>query len=296
MIDTNTILVGHSLNADLSSLQFAHPTIIDTSVLYQHSRGPPFKPSLKWLANKWLKKQIQQSITSIGPQAQAVQQIGHDSVEDATTCLELLKLKLKRGRYFGCYEVAHESLFSRLGNQQVRTAVVDYGNPAGWYGSVATMCTRCTTDDEVIEGVLHSAARDDGDCRFVWGRMREMESISGWYMRNNDTTTTTQPEDTPEAIQSAMASVEAGLTRLDTRLNKLLDGLPRDTLVQIYSGAGDPREMARLATKRRKYAELHRTKNWARIPEEDVFTDGDHQALQQSVEAAKTGVAFMGLL
>jgi RNA exonuclease 1 len=108
LIDYNTILLGHSLECDLRvlkvrlplisgipiltrSLQIVHPWVIDTSVIYQHPRGPPFKASLKWLAQKWLKKEIQTNVagdTSVG---------GHDSEEDARTCVELLNLKMQKG-------------------------------------------------------------------------------------------------------------------------------------------------------------------------------------------------------
>src|SRR5277367_6168797 len=84
IIDSHTILVGHSLECDLQALKLAHPHVIDTSVIYQHSRGPPYKPSLKWLAQKWLNRKIQQNLS------------GHDSAEDAKTCIDLVKLKLQK--------------------------------------------------------------------------------------------------------------------------------------------------------------------------------------------------------
>ena len=75
-------------------MQLVHSWVIDTSVLYQHPRGPPFKASLKWLAQKWLKCEIQSAVaneTSSG---------GHDSEEDARTCIDLLNLKLEKGPCF----------------------------------------------------------------------------------------------------------------------------------------------------------------------------------------------------
>lgn len=85
MIDSWTILVGHSLENDLSALKLAHPKVADTAILFHHPRGPPSKPSLKWLAQKFLEKTIQAS------------ENGHDSVEDATSCAELLRLKMQSG-------------------------------------------------------------------------------------------------------------------------------------------------------------------------------------------------------
>lgn len=87
ILSSSTILLGHSLECDLRVLKLVHPHVIDTSVIYQHPRGPPFKASLKWLAQKWLKKEIQRG----------GQEGGHDSEEDARTCVELLKLKMQKG-------------------------------------------------------------------------------------------------------------------------------------------------------------------------------------------------------
>jgi RNA exonuclease 1 len=73
-------------------LQLVHPWIVDTSVIYHHTRGPPFKASLKWLANKWLEKEIQQP-RKTGELAI----VGHNSEEDARAAVELLRLKMERG-------------------------------------------------------------------------------------------------------------------------------------------------------------------------------------------------------
>ncbi|CAG8806634.1 18975_t:CDS:2, partial [Gigaspora rosea] len=84
LVDKHTVLVGHSLECDLKALQFAHPFIIDTSILYSDPRNS-YKPKLKNLAKMWLNRNIQFQ----GPR-------GHDSTEDAMTCMDLLKMKLNR--------------------------------------------------------------------------------------------------------------------------------------------------------------------------------------------------------
>ncbi|KAG5440567.1 hypothetical protein PCK2_000392, partial [Pneumocystis canis] len=118
LIDENTIIVGHSLEWDFRSLKFAHPYIIDTSFIFQHTRGPPYKPGLKWLAHKWLKREIQKNNL-----------LGHDSIEDALTCIDLFKLKLKNGPEFGLFNTDNESIFSKLEkcDETKKCAIVDYG-------------------------------------------------------------------------------------------------------------------------------------------------------------------------
>ncbi|XP_013139605.1 PREDICTED: RNA exonuclease 1 homolog [Papilio polytes] len=83
MFNSKTILIGHSLESDFKALKLIHDTVIDTSVLFPHKMGPPYKRALKNLSSEHLKKIIQNSVD------------GHDSAEDATVCMELLIFKLK---------------------------------------------------------------------------------------------------------------------------------------------------------------------------------------------------------
>ncbi|KAJ8924651.1 hypothetical protein NQ315_000802 [Exocentrus adspersus] len=83
LCNSRTILVGHSLESDMKVLKIMHGTIIDTSVLFPHKMGLPHKRALKALASEYLRKIIQNDIS------------GHDSAEDAVTCMELIKWKLK---------------------------------------------------------------------------------------------------------------------------------------------------------------------------------------------------------
>lgn len=86
----DSILCGHSLNSDLKAMKIFHPYVIDTSVIYNKSGNRSYKPSLKSLAYEFLQKDIQTNKKS-----------GHDSLEDAITAMELLKLKMVNGKLFG---------------------------------------------------------------------------------------------------------------------------------------------------------------------------------------------------
>ncbi|XP_053615327.1 RNA exonuclease 1 homolog [Plodia interpunctella] len=83
MFNSKTILIGHSLESDFKALKLIHETVIDTSVLFPHKMGPPYKRALRNLSSEHLKKIIQNSVD------------GHDSAEDATVCMELVHYKLK---------------------------------------------------------------------------------------------------------------------------------------------------------------------------------------------------------
>ncbi|KAG0463326.1 hypothetical protein HPP92_019395 [Vanilla planifolia] len=49
-----TILVGHSLENDLSALKISHDLIIDTAILYKHCNSGRHKPALRALSKKFL--------------------------------------------------------------------------------------------------------------------------------------------------------------------------------------------------------------------------------------------------
>ncbi|CAO4365842.1 unnamed protein product [Caenorhabditis nigoni] len=74
-INENTILVGHHLSNDLKVLKLIHTNVVDTAVLFE-SRGR--YQSLKVLAKRHLHKKIHNEVG------------GHDSTEDASTCIELV--------------------------------------------------------------------------------------------------------------------------------------------------------------------------------------------------------------
>lgn len=78
-----TILIGHSLESDLTAVKIIHNTVVDTSLVFPHRLGPPYKRALRTLMAEYLQKIIQDDVG------------GHDSMEDAVSCMELMHMKLK---------------------------------------------------------------------------------------------------------------------------------------------------------------------------------------------------------
>lgn len=135
--------------------------VIDTALIYQHTRGPPFKPSLKWLASKWLDKAIQVP----NRQTDDGVAIGHDSKEDAQTAMELLNLKMIKGPLFGEFVSDQEVLFERIAKPPASktSAVVDHGSPGQWHGAKATQSVSCTHDAEVRLARLRCTSNPQAD-------------------------------------------------------------------------------------------------------------------------------------
>nr|CCA19715.1 exonuclease putative [Albugo laibachii Nc14] len=133
---SDTILVGHSLTSDLRALRLVHLCVADTAILFPHARGFPFKTSLKYLAKTFLHRDIQTQTES-----------GHDSAEDAVTAMELLKLKILNGPYYGVPDlsqsVAYDSLVGKLSKAQKRGAFFHLELPR-----IDTQGQLCDVEDE----------------------------------------------------------------------------------------------------------------------------------------------------
>jgi len=84
-INANTILIGHGLENDLRALKLVHMTVIDTSLVFPHYYGIPFRRSLKSIVQSYLKHEIQ-----------AETACGHDSYEDARSGVELMLWKVQQ--------------------------------------------------------------------------------------------------------------------------------------------------------------------------------------------------------
>jgi DNA polymerase III epsilon subunit-like protein len=83
LVTQDAYLVGHSLESDLQVLKLVHRNIVDTSILFPHPKGWPFKQGLASLVAEFLGKKIQTGDD------------GHDSVQDAWTAMELVILRLR---------------------------------------------------------------------------------------------------------------------------------------------------------------------------------------------------------
>lgn len=306
ILHPRTILVGHSLNADLDALKMTHPFIVDTAVTYPHPRGPPLKSSLKWLAQKYLGKEIQKGTN------------GHDAIEDARTALELIKMKCEKGERWGTSDQSSESIFTRLARtkKHVRTesaesesatgrtgALVDWGTPERGFGAHATVALGCKNDEDVVAGVSRVVNGDPvadanspipaGGVDFTWARLRELEIARGWCNRipvpASEAKNDAESEEEGEGEQSLFNRT---LTKTISYIKRIYDSLPPCTLFMVYSGTGDPREVTRLQSMHRTYMSEFR----AKIPWDELsvkWTDVEEQALKRAVGRAREGCAFV---
>ena len=316
VLHPRTVLVGHSLDSDLKAMQLTHPFIVDTSVMFPHVRGPPLKNSLKFLAQKYLNREVQK-----GGHA------GHDSIEDAKTCLDLVKKKCEKGKAWASGDQQGENLFKRLtragtsyynqGGEDAKggaatgksSAAVDWGDLERNQCAAATYKVPCTSDAQVEAGILRAVQGDadgleipGGGVQFVWARMRELEELQGWWNRNKLADGVAGgPPGTDDGGAGADeegkkgSRLEAKLGELTQRLARIHAALPPCTGFMVFSGTGDPREMSRLQAQHAKFRSEYNTpgSNWDRLSVQ--WTDVEDQALKRAVRRARNGIGFIGV-
>ncbi|KAF1813585.1 exonuclease [Eremomyces bilateralis CBS 781.70] len=321
LITPRTILVGHSLNADLTALKMTHPFIVDTTITYPHSRGPPLKNALKFLASKYLGKEIQKQhgVT------------GHDSIEDACAALELARQKCEKGPQWGTSEVSSEAIFARLGrsprpanhraNPTVeefrKGAVVDWGNPRKGHGNAAELSIGCGTDEEVVAGVQRAVSKPSedngipiGGLDFVWARFKELEAVRGWWnegrslemekfrreaLKEYQTSGSKSEEDgaadASRPINLDPGSLAKAVGRTVANITKIYESLPACTAFIVYSGTGDPRDLVRMQGLHQTFKREYQVKKWDQLSVK--WTDTEDQALKAASRTARNGIGFM---
>lgn len=305
ILTANTILVGHSLDSDLEALKLTHPFIVDTSILYPHPRGPPLKSSLKWLAQKYLGREIQKGHGSLG----------HDSIEDSRACLDLVKKKCEKGLEWGSVASTSETIFKRLsrtpkkgprdtaplGGQGKLGAIVDHGAPEKNFGQMASFSIGCSTDSEVVDAVKRAVAGDPdgatipgGGVDFTWARMRDLEKARRWS--NNDRYDLIQMDDptgqpNEKSIEPSPSELAARVTAAVSCIKQVHESLPPCTLLVVYSGTGDPRDLARLQQMQRTFKQEYKTKKWDQLSVK--WTDVEEQALKRACKKAREGLGFV---
>ena len=196
-ITPKTILVGHSLENDLKALKLSHFRVVDTALLYPHTRGDTFKNSLKYLAENWLNESIQN-------------EIGHDPAQDASTALKLALLKFKSPPGFGRIHLAEkeENLCEMLYRAGRRTCIVDNAHGCKAYAGSHTDLNAEESDDIVTM----KAAKAISGCtyEFVYTRLRDLER---YYVSLEKALLPSEPTKTDDNVTSAAKDGDAKETQ-----------------------------------------------------------------------------------
>ena len=276
---SSTILLGHSLESDFNALKFTHPFVIDTAIIYPHPRGLPLRSSLKFLANKYLKREIQKGGAS-----------GHDSVEDARAVLDLVRLKCEKGPRWGTMELNGESIFTRLNNSGNWTAIVEYGTPEKGLGRLASIHVGCQDDNEVVAGMVRMLRLQGPKekVNFAWGRLRELEKARSRNTGRDPSAAATAIQDAEDVNgDDTNDELKDASERTINNLVQIYDSLAPSTLFMVFPGNGDMREVNRLQDMQKQYRKEFKVKKWNELTVK--WTDDEMQALRKATEKARRG-------
>jgi RNA exonuclease 1 len=97
-------------------------------------------------------------------------------------------------------------------------------------------------------------------------------------------------------IEGAQAStLEKAVVALTERLVRIHAALPPCTGFIVFSGSGDPREMARLQQMHSRWRKEYNTPGmkWDQLSVK--WTDVEDQALRQAVKKARSGIGFISV-
>ncbi|RLN66859.1 hypothetical protein BBJ28_00007752 [Nothophytophthora sp. Chile5] len=161
LVPAEAILVGHSIENDLQALRVLHRRVIDTTTIYPHPKGPPFRSALRFLTSQYLHRAIQTGTD------------GHCSVEDAVATLQLAQLKIKRGPTFPSieHEYKQKKVMNELARAKKSALIVDSQRACrSLSGGVACIIPR-EASDEVVQTVIHQLTTGFPP-HLTWARIR----------------------------------------------------------------------------------------------------------------------------
>lgn len=171
-VSAETLLVGHGLENDLKALKIIHANCLDTVMLFPHPRGPPAKPALRFLADKYLKRKIQ-----VGE---------HDSVVDAQAALDLVKLKVAKGPAYGTvsqHEEQGDRLMDVLHAHNRRCTLIDRTDMLNRHVTGGASAIVVKEDSEAVAKACKEVANESTD--FVWTQLRALGTFLGMRAQHN---------------------------------------------------------------------------------------------------------------
>ncbi|XP_017230778.1 small RNA degrading nuclease 5 isoform X2 [Daucus carota subsp. sativus] len=245
LVHRETILVGHSLENDLLALKISHHLVIDTAVLYKHSRGSTYKLSLRVLTRNYLDREIQESTN------------GHDSIEDAKATLELALLKVRHGPEFGAPpSFTRKKLLTVLGECGKTSSVIDNIFVVKRYASDSSNAIPVSSDDEAL--IKANKEINNEKVHFVWVQFSELNAFLKKQAEDDAKLKETLAEMialiTCKKLTRRKKSIKCQITSelkdtlhgLNTRVKALYTSLPTNTMIIICTGHGDTAVVQRL--------------------------------------------------
>ena len=215
LLPSNSILVGHSLENDLHALKFRHPFVIDTSLIFTPFATPTAKPGLRKLCKELLSIDIQNL------------ENGHNSIEDASSCMKLIHLKLEKGE--NCKILFNEispSIFTELRTKGCVTGIVDKDSIIRLYGKGSTHSMEVKTDEEAVDQIVSVIPMS----KFSFVQFHNVE-----YLLRSEGTDSSEKKSLLEEAAT-----------MDSNIIKIVESCPPKTIVFVACGSSDIKKVRSL--------------------------------------------------
>ncbi|KAK5583545.1 hypothetical protein RB653_005142 [Dictyostelium firmibasis] len=285
LIGPDTVLIGHSLENDLKAMKFIHRKIIDTAILFPTGSNGKFP--LKYLTKKYLNRIIQSNKNG---------KLGHDSIEDARAVMELVQLKIQKGKSFGTKLESMENIFDKINKHDKKSSYIDRLDDIKTFTSPVVSCFNCENDLEVIEKTIkQSSISSSSDLVFsqlsaLSDHFKNLEQKQFSITNPEKTITTTTSSTTETIIDSPLltekeikeihsldgieinAPVKQIVRQLELQIKSVYDKLQENSMLILVLGPGPLNDINRFKG------------------------DGNKQNdYILSIETAKEGLAFLAL-
>ncbi|CAG9466822.1 unnamed protein product [Pedinophyceae sp. YPF-701] len=272
-----TVLVGHSLENDLRATRIVHERVLDTSVAYPHPDAAK-KFALRRLAWHHLKKAIQKG------------RKGHDSVEDASTAMQLAQLKMKNGRTYGTAAWRDKlSLSALLEGAGRRVAIVDRSENVSRVIRAHELRaeTRVVqSDGEMVKELVHVVRKQGGAgpaFEVVFGQLMGLAKV---HAQCAEVCVAAETGEVGVLADEDAALVAAAARKTDARVAEVHAALPAGSLLVVWSPFGDTSIVRQLDRLKRRIEE----------GQEGLPARWQHEALlQEASDRAKAGLLWLGI-
>lgn len=282
LISAETILIGHALQNDLKALKLIHRRNIDTSVIFPHPRGPPYRPALRILCSSLLDRTIQNG------------KKGHDSREDARAAMDLALLKISKGPSFGEPKPFEgENLINLLHTHNRRCSLIDRPRFLHRFATGAAAAIPCTSDSDAVLKIRQEVR--SGTAHFIWAQLSEVEicqekqagkngdlSARSAVMAAELTCKKDRMEGSGPRLPPLSEVLKETLKKMDQYVGQVHETLPPNTLLMVASGHGDTSTVRKLNEMKWKKPNVI-TENW---------TEEHENILRGFYAIAKTGLLF----
>lgn len=232
IVTEDVILVGHSLEHDLRSLQISHGKVIDTCELFPHQRGGGAKNKLSFLFELFFERPLRPEGTP------------HDSTADATAAVKLVKLALEKGRNFVMNKLGipdpgsdPETLAKDLMTAEVPSLIIDTSKWLRRYigGNAPRVVTTLPAEtDEQALGLAHVIAEQKPE--FAWIGFNSMLAGSAFMDAAKHANGVNLPD--PEKVVAATAMLNEGLAMVDRGAGAVLAAAPPNSVVALIGLQG----------------------------------------------------------